>query len=410
MRASTNNTLSFGRLSRAFLRLLLGKRLLLVLLLLVAVLLCGHLSLRADEVRYDRNQRKVAADVEALAQGYVASYQTPHMKEKVKTDPKLQNTVAYWVTLEKQSKQILLSYTMMDKYHMDRQKELGADWHKLYHQLFEGYRQGILPEHSDVLLRIGEARLIENLLYNGARQESGLPPRELRPRNSRPDYAYAVPGGTNALSVALLLALLLLLHTSFSQDYDCGSFKLIETLPVPAWKRNAARLVAQGASALVLVLLCAFVVSLTFPAGSEDRFFLVGQGPVLTLEKYAQVADSLPYASYVLPSTSWLLRAFGLYLAWLLVFGLLALCLSARLKNSILALFLPVTLLLFGFLPNTLSLLNAQHPNPVAALLSPRLVLEKQAALGSTQLLLLLLGTAVLLVLLTLPGRLGRRR
>ncbi len=407
MRASTTSRAaahrpSFSGLMCFSARLMLGRKLYAVILLLVMVLISGHMTMPGDLRAYDDGKHKEAQDINGIAAAFLEAYNMPGDMDEHAT------TIAFWSQLQEQSRALMQSYNVMRRYNRERPAGLDEGWNTLYTDVLKGLEQGLIAKESDVLLRIGPVQMIEDNIYNNARKAMGLQPAELRPRHTRTQYWRNLLSGSHYFSIAPFVVLMLLLHGSFSIDHESGSEKTINSLPVSSISRNAARLLGQGLFAVVLVLMAVLLCSLTYPPGG-DAFYLGGHGKLLSFETY--LSHNISYAEHLLPAEAYFLRAGGLYGLSLLFFCLLTMLLSASIKNSILALLLPITLLLILYMPNYMQTSLGKLPPPYTALFSPQLVLEAKAALSFPVLSwLYMVGGLIYVSGILFTGYPGRRR
>lgn len=374
----------FSDLIIFFSRLFLGRKTYIIFLLLILMLLSGHLTMPANLIAYDNEKQKEAQDILDIAGTYVDAYKVPEEARAIPTShEKLQvinEQTHFWTQLQRQSNLLVQSYGVMQRYNREPPESLGKDWHNLYNTILEGLKQHTITEESDVVLRIGLVQLIEDDIYNKARNSLGLGASELRPTYSRTQYWRNILSGSHYFSILPLVALMLLLHSSFSIDYESGSAKIINSLPVGSIKRNAARLTAQGILAAVLVALIVYLCSFTYPPG-EETVFLQRHGSLLQLERYLTI--DVPYFEYVILSGSYFLQGGKIYSLILLFFCFVTMLLSACSKNSLLALFLPLTFVLINYMPNYMQSRLGKDPQTLTALLSPQMVIEGKASLPS---------------------------
>ncbi len=401
----------FSDLLVFFSRLFWGKRTTIIFLLFILTLLSGHLTMPANWHAFDREKQKEAQDILGIAGAYVDAYKVPEEAEVLSIDPEklqmLDEQTQFWTQLQRQSSSLVQNYSVMQRYNTEPPENLGKGWHDLYNMVLQGLKQDTITVESDVVLRIGPVQLIEDDIYNQARASLGLEASERRPSCSRTQYWRNIFSGSHYFSILPLVALILLLHSSFSIDYESGSAKIINSLPVGDIKRNAARLMAQGILAVLLVALTIFFCSFAYPPGGEE-LFLQRHGSLLRLEEY--LAIEVPYSEYVIVSGPYFLQAGKMYGLMLLFFSLFTMLLSARLKNSLLALLLPLTFLLINFMPNYMQSSLGKLPPTLTALFSPQMLIEGKASLSLDALewIYLICGLIFLLGIL-FSGRQGRR-
>lgn len=417
MRASTSIEAmqpnpTFPGLARFFAKLLLGKKTYILFALFVMILLSGHLSFPQAIANYNQDKQREAQDINGIAMAFLESYQSPeNISEHAfdqRTQQNINESVSFWSDLQTQSSILFQTYHVMMRYHKEQPSGLGKEWHAIYNKVLEGVKEGFLTKDADVLLRIGQVQLIEDSIYNNARKEMGMQPEQLRPAFSRAQYWRNILSGSHVFSILPLLMMVLLLHNSFSVDHESGSAKLINSLPVSNFKLNAARLLGQGLLAMALLMIGIILCSLTYPVVHESGY-LWKHGQFLDLESY--MTQHISYADYLLTEKAYFLRSGSLYLLMILLCGSFTMLLSNRVKNSILALLLPTTLLLFCFMPNHMRTSLGDVAPRLTALLSPQMVLENKAALSfSTLSGLFLICELVFILTILFSGHSNRRR
>ncbi len=417
MRGSTGSKARGGKpgfagLAAFSIKLMLGGRLYVLAALLAAVLLSGHLTMPGAVAQYDGDRLKEAQDISSIAgsvlEAYEASQGSGGPAENAEKDEGIEEALAFWDGLQRDSGAIAQSYQAMQKFKLGRPARMDENWHALYSAVLKGLEQGLIPEDSDLPLIIGKLRLMEDGIYNNARKAMGLRPLELRPGYSRGQYWRNLFSGWHYFSLAPLVILVLLLHGSFSLEEECGSAKLIRSLPAGSLRRNAARLLGQGLFAAGAVLTCILLCGLTYPAGGADHF-LHGQGKLLDLNR--NLLWDAHDTRYLLPSGAYFRQAGALYIILALFFVLLTMLLSAGTKNSLIALLVPVTLLFAFYMPNFMQTSLGRLPPGLTALLSPQFLMEDKAVFDVPAFCWrFLLAELAFALGILLTGRPGRRR
>lgn len=375
----------FWNLIVFFSRLFWRKKTWIIFLLLILTLLSGHLTMPANLLAYDSEKEEEAKDIFGIAEANVEAYK---ISDKDKAEPisidheklkMIEKQTEFWIQLQTQSSTLLQAYNVMRRYNREPPENLGENWNSLYNTILHGLKQNTISVESDVVLRVGSSQLIEENLYHQACSSLNLKVSSLRPTYSRTQYWRNILSGSHYFSILPFVALILLLHSSFSVDYESGSAKIINSLPVSKIKRNAARLIGQGILATVSVVLIIFLCSFAYPAG-EETAFLQGHSRLLHLEEYLSM--DVRYTDYVILASSYFLKASKAYALMLLFYSLITMLLSARIKNSLLALFFPITFLLINYMPNYMQSDLGKLPPALSALFSPQMVIEGKASLS----------------------------
>lgn len=397
----------FFDLARFFIRLMKGRRLYVLAALLTLLLLSGHITMPADIRAHDQKKWIEAQDIAGIADTQRNECEniakTSADKEQI---TQIQPRLAFWRLLYQKSNAIIQIYNTMNRYGKARFPRLDESWYDLYLCVSDGIAKEIIRENSEVPFRTGTVAPIENMLCNNARKAAGGKPLEPRPAYSRGQYWRSVFSGSHYLFSAPLLVLIFLLHGSFGIENECGSTKLIRSLPAGGVKLNAARVAAQSAFSLLFVCVITALCSLTYPSVPSESY-LAGQGKLLGFSAYLE--NGTDGAAVLLPAGAYFYRAAGLYFFIALFICMLTLLVSALTKSSVAALLLPVTLLISLFLPNHMSASMDALPSPVCAAFAPQMVIEGKAALAYSPLLILYLSCAMLFALcLCLSGKHGR--
>lgn len=265
-------------------KLLLGRRFFTLLLLLILLLLSGHLSLPEAEREYDAIKMQEAIDLQSFAMAVVRDQSSEKDETENKADDAL---LAVWEKILRDSGSLVQGYSVLQRYQRERPAVLDTNWPTLYEFILTSLRKEYLKPDDVVILKIGIIPLIETHIYNAGRVELGLDNKELRPSYDRAQYWRNLFSGTHYLSFAPLLFLILILHNSFSMDYDSQSYKLLESLPLSATTRNIARLLAQLFLSLLIVWLCLLLCGLTYPAGDQNNtYYLQQQGNLKAIPTY----------------------------------------------------------------------------------------------------------------------------
>ncbi len=388
---------------------MLGKKLYAILGLLVVVLLSGHLTMPRAAVAFDERKLEESRDIANIATVLVEANQAmlEDSETKANKDDKRKQMLAFWGSIQRKSKALEQRYNTMKKYDMERDGQLARGWHELYAEVVVGLEKGLIKAESDLVLRIGRVRLLEEQIYNGGRKTKGLNVVELRPAYTRGEYWRSLAGGLHYFSVAPFVVLILLLHNSFSIDYESGSGKLINSLPVSSVKRNASRLLAQALLALGLTFGCIVLCSFTYPVG-EAEYYLSEHGNLLSIKYY--LSHNISYAEYLMPAGRYYLQVGLMYGLTSMFASLLTILLSAKSKNGLVALLIPITVFLMLFMPNYMQTGLGKIPSPLTAHLAPQFVLENKAYLSMAQLCGLLLLCGLIFVLGIILTGYQRRR
>lgn len=362
--------------------LFLRKSILIILLGLIFVLLSGRLTLPTDTQTYNAAKLKEAQDIQSIAEANLEAFTLP--KEELSALPdtqaqKIKEYTDFWTAVQRQSAALVQNYHVMQRYHRQTPDVTEEKWYILYQHVLNGIARNIISAESDIILRISRLQLLESHLTYTAQTDLGISIASPRPNASVTTYLLHVASGAHYLSFFPLIALILLLHNSFSVHEESGCAKLLRSLPICSIKRNFTQMLTQGCMALLSVGLCIVICCLAYFPGQATHY-LYQHGHLLRSDN--PFSPDILLMTYILPFQAYFKQVAGIYMLMLSFVALFTMLLSAQTKNSTAALLIPISVLLTCLMPNTVQMKLGRLPPALTALFSPQMIVEGKAALS----------------------------